>query len=144
MASASNRGKRLRGLVLLRERGGDLFLDAWVVGKERFEPAPDLERLVVLLRPLVDAAEGLEDFKQIVTRRFSLERALESGGGLFGLTDQHQGLSEVVRRQAIIRARRLGLLKGRDGGGILSALAFEQTRGSASRCRRPGFLATRS
>ncbi len=116
----------LGGLVLLGECGGDLFLDARVVGEEGFEPVPDLKGLVVFLGALVDAAEGLEDFEEVVPRRFSFESAFESGGGLFGLADQDQGLSEVVGGQVIVGSGGLGLSQGGDGGGILSALAFEQ------------------
>ena len=47
-------GQCLGRLVLLGERQGNLLLNPRVVGKERFEPAPDLESLVVFLGPLVD------------------------------------------------------------------------------------------
>ena len=53
------------GLVLLGEGLCDLFLDASVARKERFEPVPDLQGLVVFLRTLIDAAEGLEDVEKV-------------------------------------------------------------------------------
>ena len=59
------------GLVLLGEGLGDLLLDARVAGKEGFEPVPDLEGLVVFLGALVDAAESLEDFEEVVAGGFS-------------------------------------------------------------------------
>ena len=119
-------GQGLGGLVLLGECRGDLFLDASVVGEEGFEPVPDLEGLVVFLGALIDAAQGLEDFEEVVPRRLAFESAFESGGGLFGLADQDEGLAEVIGGQGIVGSGGLGLSKGGDGGGVLAALAFEE------------------
>ena len=114
------------GLVFLGEGGGDLLLDAWVVGEEGFESVPDLEGLVGFLGALVDAAQGLEDFEEVVAGGLSFEGAFESGGGLFGLADQDECLSEIVRGQGIVGSGGLGLAGGGDGGGVLAALAFEE------------------
>ena len=86
------------GLVFLGEGGGDLLLDARVAGEERFEAVPDLEGLVVFLGALVDAAEGLEDVEEVGAGGLAFEGAFEGGGGLFGLTDQDEGLAEIIRR----------------------------------------------
>ena len=126
LASASKRGRATGGLVFLGESGGDLLLDARVVGEESFEPVPDLEGLVGFLGALVDAAEGLEDLEEVVAGGLAFEGAFESGGGLFGLADQDEGLAEIIRGQGIVGSGGLGLAEGRDGGGVLAALDFEE------------------
>ena len=105
---------------------GDLLLDARVVGEEGFEPVPDLEGLVVFLGALVDAAQGLEDVEEIGAGGFSCEGAFECLGGVFGLTDQDEGLSEVEGGQGVARPVGFGVLESGDGGGILPALEFEE------------------
>ena len=72
--------------------------DAWVVGEEGFEPVPDLEGLVGFLGALVDAAQGLEDFEEVVARGLSLKSALR-------------------RRRRPVRAGRPGRGPGRDNKG---------------------------
>ena len=132
------------GLVLLGESGGDLLLDARVVGEEGFEAVPDLEGLVVFLGALIDASQGLEDFEQVVSRRFSFEGAFEGGCGLFRLADQDEGLAEIVGGQVIVGPGGLGLSKRGDGGGVLSALTFEEAEdqpgGSIGRFLGDAFL----
>ena len=59
---------------------------------------------------------------------FSGEGAFEGEGGVFGLTDQDEGLAEIVGGQGIILAGFLGLGEGSDGGGILAALKFEESQ----------------
>ena len=108
--------------------GGDLFLDAGVVGEEGFEAVPDLEGLVVFLGALVDASQGLEDFEEVIAGGLAFEGAFEGGGGLFGLADQDESLAEIIRGQGIIGSSGLGLAEGRDGGGVLAALAFEEAQ----------------
>ena len=92
------------GLVFLGECLGDLFLDASVAGEEGFEPAPDLEGLVVFLGALVDAAQGLKDIEQIGASGLSGECAFKGLGGIFGLADQDECLSEIKGGQGIIRS----------------------------------------
>ena len=126
LARASKRGRAGGGLIFLGERLGDLFLDAGVAGEEGFEPVPDLEGLVVFLGALVDAAEGLEDVEQVGAGGLSRQRALEGFGGVFGLTDQDEGLAEIEGGQGVVGSVSLGLFERGDGGGILAALEFEQ------------------
>ena len=119
-------GKGLGGLILFRQCGGDLFLDAEIIGEEGLEAAPDLDGLVVLLSALVDASQGLEDLQEVVALRLPLQGPFEGGGGLIGLADQDQGLAQVVRRHGVIRTYALGLPQRRDRRGILPALGFEE------------------
>ena len=108
------------------ERGGDLVLDAGVVGVELFQPVPHRQGLFRLLRALVDAAEGLEDVEQVGAVRLAGERPLERLGGGVRLADEHQGLPEVVGRDRVVGQGRLRLAEGGDGGGVTAALALEQ------------------
>ena len=119
-------GQGLGGLVLLGQGRGDLLLDARVVGEQGLEAAPDGQGLVVLLGALIDAAQGLEDLQEVVARGLALQGAFEGVGGLLGLADQDEGLSEVVGGQGVVGAMGLGLPERGDGGGVLPALEFEQ------------------
>ncbi len=114
------------GLVFFGECRGDLLPDALVVGKECLEAVPDLEGLVVFLGALVDATQGLEDFEEVVAGGFAGEGAFERGGGQVGLTDQDEGLAEIVGGQGVVGPSGLGLPEGLDGGGVLAALRFEE------------------
>ena len=100
------------GLVFLGEGGGDLLSDAWVVGEEGFEAVPDLEGLVGFLGAFVDAAQGLEDFEEVVAGGLSSRGAFKGAGGLFGLTDQNESLSQVIRGQGVVGSSGLGLFGG--------------------------------
>ncbi len=128
------RGKSLEArqslgrLVLLGECGGDLFLDAKIVGEERFESVPDLKSLFVFLRALVDASQCLEDLEKVVSGRLSCESAFKSGGSLFGLADEDQGLAEIKRGQGVVGPGGFCLLQSGHGSGILPALAFEEAQ----------------
>ena len=119
-------GQGLGRLVLLGQSGGDLLLDARVVGEEGLEASPDGQGLVVLLGALVDPAQCLEDLHEIIPRGLALQGAFKGGGGLLGLADQDQGLAEVVGGQGILGPMGLGLPERGDGGGVLPALEFEE------------------
>ncbi len=118
--------ERQGGLVLLGHRRGDLLLHAGIVGEQGLEPRPDRQRLIGLLGPLVDPSQGLEDLQQVGARRLPLEGSLEGLGGLLGLSDQHQGLAQVVGGQGILEPGGFGLTQRGDGGGVLPALELQQ------------------
>ncbi len=115
------------GLVFFGESRGDLLLDSGVIGEEGVEAVPDLEGLIAFLSALVDAAEGLEDFEEVVTSGLALESAFKSGRGRVGLSDQDERLPEIIGGKGIKSARGFGLFESCDGGGILAALEFEQS-----------------
>ena len=52
--------------------------------------------------------------------------AFEGLRGVFGLTDQDEGLAEIEGGQGVVGAVGFGILEGGDGCGVLAALEFEE------------------
>ena len=114
-------------LVLFGKCLRNLLLHSRVAGKEGLEPAPDLHGLVVLLSPLINAAECLKDVEQVGAGGLSCQGTFKSQGRVFGLADQNECLSEIKGGQGIAGAVCLGVLECGDGGGVLPALKFEES-----------------
>ena len=118
--------QRLVVLPLVGQGGGDLLLDAGVVGVLSFEPGPHVEGLVGLLRPLVDAAEGAVNVEQVVAVRLAQDGALEGTRRVFRPADEDQDLAQVERRQGTRGQGLLGLGERGDGRPVLAPLGLDQ------------------
>ena len=103
MARASKRGRAAAGWFSSASAEAICSWTRGSPGKRASSRFQTCEGLVVLLGPLVDAAECLEDVEQVGAGGLSREGAFESQGGVFGLADQDEGLAEIVGGQGIAR-----------------------------------------
>ena len=77
-------------IPLIGQDRRNFFLDTLIVRKQFLQPVPDTERLLVVVRPLMNASEGLKDIEQIDPFWFASDRSFECFDGLVGLPHQHQ------------------------------------------------------
>ena len=134
-------GQRWLELPVLGEGRRDPLAHAHVVGELLLQAPPDCERLLGPPAALMEAAQRLVDFQQVVSaRRPSSDRAFHGKGGFRRLADQQERLPQEVGRQRVGRPDPLSLSKGRHCRRIPAALGFQQAHDHRRRAVGAGAL----